>query len=421
MIVRDPGTAAHPACCAAIALLLFVSGCQMGPGAMKVGHQQYSAVLRQILNEQMLLNLVRLRYTDAPMFLQITSISTQFVFDQSGSVSAALTENVGDLDGKNPDLFSFGGTIGYQERPTITYAVPNNSEFLRGLLVPIQVDQLALIAESGWSGGEVMRLAVERMNGLSNAPSASGPTPSNKPNYAEFLETIGLMRTLMGEGLIGLEYEEHAKVVSDPIPATAINTFGMAEVMKLGVEFTLTDDGRYVMTRKTRVLVLRFSLQSETSAEAIRLRQLLRLDPGRSRFELVEYDDSETDDLDPNAVWTDLALNTRSTLGIMYYAANAVEVPKEHLSAGIAMETHDDRANPFDWSELMGDLFTIHSSKARPENAAVRVRHRGYWFYISDVDHASKSTFSLVLALSSLASVPVESTKPVLTLPVGGG
>ncbi len=73
MIVRDPGTAAHPACCAAIALLLFVSGCQMGPGAMKAGHQQYSAVLRQILNEQMLLNLVRLRYTDAPMFLQITS------------------------------------------------------------------------------------------------------------------------------------------------------------------------------------------------------------------------------------------------------------------------------------------------------------------------------------------------------------
>ncbi len=87
MIVRDPGTAAHPACCAAIALLLFVSGCQMGPGAMKLGHQQYSAVLRQILNEQMLLNLVRLRYTDAPMFLQITSISTQFVFDRSGSVS----------------------------------------------------------------------------------------------------------------------------------------------------------------------------------------------------------------------------------------------------------------------------------------------------------------------------------------------
>lgn len=223
----------------------------MGPGAMKVGHEQYSAALRQILNEQMLLNLVGLRYTDAPMFLQVTSISTQFVFDQSASASGTLTENVGGTGGKNPSLLSLGGSIGYQERPTITYAIPNNSEFLRGLLIPIKVDQLALIAESGWSGGEVMRLAVERINGLDNAPRASGPTPSNQPRYDEFLEAVQLMGTLARDGLIGLEYEERSEVVSDPIPATALQTHGMAEVMKLGVEYTLTDDGRYVMTRKT--------------------------------------------------------------------------------------------------------------------------------------------------------------------------
>ncbi|UCC32526.1 MAG: hypothetical protein JSU86_09625 [Phycisphaerales bacterium] len=112
-------------------------------------------------------------------------------------------------------------------------------------------------------------------------------------------------------------------------------------------------------------------------------------------------------------MWIDLALNTRSVLGIMYYASKAVQVPEEHVAAGIAMETRDDRGNPFDWSKLIGDMFMVYASKNYPENAAVRVRHRGYWFYIRDDDHASKSTFSLVLALSSLASVPVECVLPV--------
>ena len=81
--------------CLALASLFGVAGCQMGPDVLKVGHAKYNDAIRQILSEQMLRNIVRLRYTDVPVFLQITSISSQFVFEHSGSISGTLTENVG--------------------------------------------------------------------------------------------------------------------------------------------------------------------------------------------------------------------------------------------------------------------------------------------------------------------------------------
>ena len=65
--------------CAAVIALLFTAGCQLGPEAMKVGHEQYSSAIRQLRNEELLLNLVRLRYTDIPVFLQITSVSLSYL------------------------------------------------------------------------------------------------------------------------------------------------------------------------------------------------------------------------------------------------------------------------------------------------------------------------------------------------------
>lgn len=407
-------------CSAVVVLLLLSAGCQLGPGAMKVGHAKYNDAIRQTSTEQLLRNIVRLRYTDVPVFLQITSISSQFVFEQSGSVSGTLTENVGLIDGKAPDLLNVSGNVGYQERPTITYAIAGN-EFFKSLLTPIRVIHLAMLAESGWGGERVMRLAVEKINALDNAPSASGPARAETPRYVEFLEAIQLMRSLRRSQLIGFEYEERAKTVSDPLPPTAIQTMGMSELLKLGVEFKKVADDQYVLQRKERVLVMRFSQRANESADASRLRELLRLESSRARFDLVEYDDSETDDLDPSALWDDLALDTRSLLGIMFYMSKGIRVPEEHFEAGLAMEARDGEGRRFDWSEIIGDLFVVHTSKTKPINAMVRVRYHGHWFFIRGDDHASKSTFTLLLALFRLTSIPVEATKPVLTLPVGGG
>ena len=83
----------------------------------------------------------------------------------------------------------------------------------------------------------------------------------------------------------------------------------------------------------------------------------------------------------------------------------------------------DARNRPDDLTkipELVADLRTVNATRIRPTNAAISVSYRGYWFSILDNDPKSKNTFTLMLAMTSLSKVSVDTVKPVLTLPVGG-
>jgi hypothetical protein len=74
---------------------------------------------------------------------------------------------------------------------------------------------------------------------------------------------------------------------------------------------------------------------------------------------------------------------------------------------------------------VTGDLFTVKACRGKkpPAGATVAVPYRGYWFYIDDTDHATKSTFVLMRPSRQLDLGPIRSDKkgagPVLTLPVG--
>jgi hypothetical protein len=106
-------------------------------------------------------------------------------------------------------------------------------------------------------------------------------------------------------------------------------------------------------------------------------------------------------------------------MGVLYYLSQAVHVPSEHEAAGFVTTTVYENGRPFDWAEMLGDLLTVYVGTSPPHQAAVRVRHRGYWFYIREDDETSKSTFALLGLLFDLQAGDIESTKPVLTLPVG--
>jgi hypothetical protein len=160
-------------------------------------------------------------------------------------------------------------------------------------------------------------------------------------------------------------------------------------------------------------------VESNASPEADRLRELLRLDPDRRRFDLVAVEDSELDVFQPDQVLHEVAIDARSLMGVLYFLSNGVRVPEKHQNAGIVTTTVDANDHPFDWEQVLDDLFVVHSSKKRPKRASVAVRHRGHWFYIADDDQDSKSTFLLLHDLFSLQAGDVEETKPILTLPVG--
>ncbi len=408
-------------CCSATLLILLAnSGCQLGPEALKVSHLQYNRAIQQTVSEQMLLNLVRLRYHEAPVFLEVGGVSAQFVFDQSGDISATLTENVGP-NRLNPLTLGLGAGASYTERPTITYSQLSGDEFVGRLLAPISIEKIVLMAHSGWRIDRVMSLLIQEMNGLDNARMASGPTPAAAPKYEAFARATKLLLTLQQEQNLYFEYEKRIEDVSDPIPANLITADSLIEASKSGTRFRRAEDAAdYVLTRKASKLILRLADAKRQDERSEDLRDLLHLERDRTTYDLVVARTNRGGHLDDSGLSQEIALDTRSLLGVMFLLSQNITVPESHEEAGLTTTTLNKDGERFDWSILLGDYFRVTHQRTKPRDACVSVQHRGYWFYIADCDLTSKSTFALVSQLFSLQAGGGEKLTPVLTLPVGG-
>ena len=109
---------------------LVAVGCKSSIGAKTGPRDQfdYAEALRDAWKEQMLLNMVGLRYAEAPMFLKVTSVINQYSLE--GTVAVA-TPGYDQQSVVNPPLTVAGR---YADRPTITYLPLSGAEFTRSVL-----------------------------------------------------------------------------------------------------------------------------------------------------------------------------------------------------------------------------------------------------------------------------------------------
>ena len=74
-----------------IAALFSLTGCSaMGSRRMPADRFNYNAALAQSTREQMLLNIVRSRYLEVPVFLTVSSVLTQYEYDGSIGVGGSF-------------------------------------------------------------------------------------------------------------------------------------------------------------------------------------------------------------------------------------------------------------------------------------------------------------------------------------------
>src|SRR6476646_7054321 len=74
----------------ALALCLSLGGCHaLGPRQVPLDRFDYNTAVANSSNEQMLLNLVRLRYSEVPVFLALNSVLTQYVWTGEVGVNGA--------------------------------------------------------------------------------------------------------------------------------------------------------------------------------------------------------------------------------------------------------------------------------------------------------------------------------------------
>lgn len=350
------------------AVVLLLSGCSgLGPVAIQAGRNHYNVAIERTNAEQLLLNLVRLRYLDTPLFLQLTSVSTQFNLNATARADFSLKSRSSDAD-----ELGVGAGIGYAETPTVTYTPLQGEEFVQRILQPVRLETILLLYRSGWGIDRILRLCVQQMNGIPNAPSAAEPIPIEVPTYVDFIQAAKLLRALQVRDVLDMGYEIH--------------------------------DGRSVP-------VLRITSRALDWPEVRQIQELLGLAPGRERYDIT----TDIGARDPRQ----LAIATRSVLGIGSYLSQSVEVPRHDQVLGKVAITRDETGEPFDWNELLGDLFQVSSQPERPSEAAVAVYYRGSWFYIEDVDLDAKATFLLLSQLFALQAGPIQGAAPILTLPVG--
>lgn len=354
-------------------LALLASGCAtgIGPRALRSERPDYNQQIVRSTDTEMLLNLVRLRYNDSPLFLELSSVVVQYGYDASLNASGQIGAG---------SFATVGTGLMYAEHPTVTYAPLAGEDFATRMLSPIPLDSLMLFEQSGWSAERLLLVVVQRVNDLFNATTAAGPTPARPPDYESYADFAARFERLRSAGLVGLNWEmkEHETDAPGRNP-------------RFWVRPPADSNNPLV-------------------ADVAAIRRSLNLQAGRDDFQLIAFPFMRQ----PGQV----GIRCRSLLGIFYFLSQSVEPPAPHIEAGLVTVTKDDHGQPFDWSKVTGRAMAIHSQQERPQSASVAVQYRGWWFYIADDDESSKVTFSLVNILFSLQSATGKGKSPVLTLPV---
>lgn len=391
---------------------LAAASCMNGPRAFRQSHALHNTALRARIDEELLLNLVRLRYRDSPLFLQVGSIVSQFESSRSFGVDGTLPEGAADTLG-------LAAGFSWSEQPTYTFTPMQDDEFVRRLLTPIDLDVVVLLQRSGWSVERVLRLTVQNLGGLDNAASASGPTPTQAPAFADFLRLTRLLRRLQEQGRIEFVYEDADSPVSPPLDRAAVLGADIVRAAAAGLRFVPAagSASQLVLTKRVKNPALRVSPAATGSDELQELQRLLGLPPGGTRHGLVAGD--PTAGPGKTSSTGDIGVNTRSLLGALFYLSHGIDVPETHAAAGLVTVARGADGAPFDWGQMTGDLFRVKTARQRPPAAAIAVPYRNHWFYVEDTDLDSKSTFALLLELFNMSSKASSASMPTLTLPVG--
>lgn len=404
---------------------VWLTGCTFGPHALEKSHRRYNDAYSRVDSEELLLNIVRFRYNDSPAEVEVSAIAAQYELSADAQVRPFWESQADSGIFRTFSTALPYAAAGGANRPTISLTPIHSGETIGRYLQPITLEGIIFFAETSWPISTVFRLWLEGMNGVPNAPSASGPTRSFAPEYVDFRRIADLFQSLQDRGELTFRKTDE-EVLDGPIAVDRVSGDALVEARKAGLEYRLTADKQaWQLVHKTRKLYLDLSPRVLATPEYAEIVRTLNLQPGLTRYEVTRSTVGFIEQK-PDAKPSDkLVLVTRSLVQALYYCSHGVEVPAEHLAKGVATATREADGRVFDWQSVIGGTFTVKTAcgKKPPANASVAVRYRGYWFYIDDTDQATKSTFLLLRPARrlELGNVQIDrrGSGPVLTLPVG--
>ncbi len=346
-----------------LGVIVLLAGCtSIGPSTIVADRFDYSAAIADSWKQQTLLNIVKLRYMDLPVFVDVASVVSGYSLQSGVSVNGTVST----ADAVQGNFFATGAQGIYTDRPTITYTPATGQRFVQGLMAPIDPRNIFFMLQSGYAADFLLSMTVESLNGVRNRSTAAGAAREADP---AFLQAIALLREVQAAGAFSMRVDDDRSKGS-----TAV------------------------------VLLRREGVPDDIKAKMIEIRRLLNMPLTGQEFTL-KYSPARGAD-------NELSVNSRSMLQIMAAFASYLDVPEEHVRDHSALPAPTPSA-----TETQRGALRIHSGKDRPKEPYAAVRYRNYWYWVDQGDLATKRALAAIMLFFTLADTGSREPQPLITIP----
>ncbi|MBW2452714.1 MAG: hypothetical protein JRF07_10220, partial [Deltaproteobacteria bacterium] len=145
-------------------IIACLAGCVgIGPKTVSRDRFDYVTAISDSWKRQTLMNLLKTRYADAPVWMDVTSVINQYAVESNVQLAASWS-NPPSANAQN-----IGGSTKYTDRPTITYSPLSGEKFTKSLMTPIPVPGILFLLQSGYPADYIFRICVHTVNGIENS------------------------------------------------------------------------------------------------------------------------------------------------------------------------------------------------------------------------------------------------------------
>jgi hypothetical protein len=362
-----------PRLLALVASAGLVTGCTIGPHTVGKDRVDYSGAIAESWKSQMLLNLVKIRYGDPPVFLEVGQIVSGYTLQSSFQATGNIFSFNGP-GGFNPagvpsSSVGLGAQGSFTDRPTITYSPLVGERFARSFMTPVPPAAILSLIQAGNPADVIFRMMVHVVNGLHNRFGGDLRAKQADPEFYEFLERL---RRIQLSGAIGMRIFRRDR-----------------------------QEGAVLMT-------IRRDVPPEVQADTLAMRKLLGVDPDAQELSVV-YGSVPAND-------KEIAILSRSILEVLVDLSSFIAVPEAHVAERRVGPTAEPEVGP---SGPLPPMIRIMSAPDRPANAFIAVPYQDYWFYIDNRDVPSKRLFSFLMFIFTLVETGPKEAPAIITIPTG--
>jgi hypothetical protein len=341
---------------------VLAAGCQtIGAGSVQRDRTGYAEAIGNSWKEQMLLNIVKLRYLDTPVFLDVSSVISSY--ELASQVNLAMSVFPNTSAGNNQTL---GATGTYTDRPTISYTPITGERYMNSLIRPLSPQAIFAMIEAGHPADFLLRVTARAINGVYNYSVSQTRARPADPAFHRVTDAI---RHIQQEGALSVRIEKR----------------GDQQLTYIGFRHGGNPDVE----------------------KSIRLvKDTLGINPSNDEPLLVFGSLHRNPD--------EIALLTRSVQEILTEFSAGVEVSERDLTEGRAtpLLRPDPATGPRSYP-----LMRIQSASEPSADAYAGVHYRNRWFWIDDRDLNSKRMMMFLTVFYSLAETGVAPQIPLITIP----